>query len=80
MEVVNRVSGFQNCQNFLDDIVESTKPPIENSKPIKSEYIYNSFSRFRQCHYDDMANEDSECAHQVVRYNQSPVLSIQRDK
>ena len=38
MEVVNRVSGFQNCQNF-SDIVESTKPPIENSKPIKSEYI-----------------------------------------
>ena len=37
MEIVNRVSAFQNYQNFSDIIPEKPKPASENSEPIKSE-------------------------------------------
>ena len=37
MEIVNRVSAFQNYQNLSDVIGERPKPASENSKPIKSE-------------------------------------------
>ena len=36
MELVNRVSAFQNYQNFSDVIAERPKPASENSEPIKS--------------------------------------------
>ena len=46
MEIMNRVSAFQNYQNFSDVIAKRPKLASENSEePIKSEYkISDSFS------------------------------------
>ena len=37
MEIVNRVSAFQNGQNVSDIITGRPKPASENSEPIKNE-------------------------------------------
>ena len=37
MDMVNRVSAFQNYHNFSDVIAEQTKQASEKSEPLKSE-------------------------------------------
>ena len=42
MELVNRVAGFENYQNFFDVIAERPKSVSENSEAIKNE-LFNFF-------------------------------------
>ena len=53
MEIVNRVSAFQNSHNSSDVIAERTKQASENSEPIKIEL--NSVIVFGLWRHDDHA-------------------------
>ena len=55
MEIVNRVSAFQNYQKLSDVIADRPKPASENSERLKASK-WNSVIVFRLWRHDDHAD------------------------